>query len=559
MTPTMLLVMDYSPSMPDPTMDRLMISSLHDLHLRIFHSLPLLFIAFIAALTPCLRAGEPVIHEMPGKASPRFAVRADGRQLPVASFKDVHYAHFSMSDAVEIAVTALDGPVKVARVQPTAYGLKAAIEGVVVRFTVPRPMALVVQLDFREKLFLFADPPVDPVPATAVNAAALGAKGDGKTDNTAVLQKAIDDLPAGGTLFIPAGHFRSGSLRLRSHMRLHLAAGALLQASDDHTRIAPIPGWEATIAFLTGASLERLSITGAGTIDGNGYVVRKAREAALGIRKQAGRLLYLVNSKDVTIRGVTLRDSYSWNVNLMRCDRVRIAWMKVLSDVRLSNHDGLDVVGCSDVEVSDCFLFTEDDGLSPKAAEGREVSENHVYRNLVIWAHKANGIRVGSESRCRVMRNFLFEDIHLLNGACGIRLDTFEGAAYEDFTFRRVWMEDFLQTYDARYERDRERPFGSTDRSHAISFLVLRQKGSPLGAIRHITFEDVHWNDPRITARFEVPDAIVKERKEQAAAPLISGIIFRQCTVAGKPVTAGADIGLRVNDGIVSADVTFEP
>lgn len=107
------------------------------------------------------------------------------------------------------------------------------------------------------------------------------------------------------------------------------------------------------------------------------------------------------------------------------------------------------MVGCSDVEVSDCFLFTEDDGLTPKAAERREVSENHVYRNLVIWAHKANGIRVGSESRCRVMRNFLLENIHILNGADGIQLDTIEGAIYEDMTFRNIHIEDLLQHYDA--------------------------------------------------------------------------------------------------------------
>ena len=232
--------------------------------------------------------------------------------------------------------------------------------------------------------------------------------------------------------------------------------------------------------------------------------------------------------------------------------------MKVLSDVRLSNHDGIDVVGCSDVEVADSFLFTEDDGITPKAAEDREVSENHLYRNLVIWAHKANGIRIGSESKCRVMRNYRFEDIHLLNGANGIRLDTFEGAAYEDFTFRRVWMEDFLQFYDERYARDRERKM-IEDRSYAIVLLVTRQKGTPLGSIRRIRFEDVHWDDSRVTVRFEVPDAIIKERRESKSAPIIDGVVFRKCTVAGKAVSSGADIGLRPNDGIVSSNVVFEP
>lgn len=515
----------------------------------IFALFPVIFI------NPFSNGDENVAAEATSK---RFVLKIDGVALPVTAYKDVHYARIDFAGPVEVLVEAKDGPVTSARIQPTAHGLKATVEGATVRFTVPRPMSLVVQLDYREKLFLFLDPPTDPVPADAVNAATLGAVGDGRSDNTVVLQKAIDDLPEGGTLLLPAGHYRSGSLRLKSHMRLHLEDGALLQAPDEHTKVGSIPGWDSAIAFLTGSKLEHVAITGAGTIDGNGYIVRKAYEAERGIKKQPGRLLYLVDSKDIAIRGVTLRDSYSWNLHLMRCDRVSIAWIKVLSDVRLSNHDGIDVVGCCDVEVSDSFLFTEDDGITPKAAEDREVSENHVYRNLVIWAHKANGIRVGSESKCRVMRRFRFEDIHLLNGANGIRLDTFEGAAYEDFTFRRIWMEDFLQRYDDRYERDRERRM-IEDRSHAIVLLVLRQKDTPLGSIRRVTFDEVHWNDPRVTVRFEVPDAIVKERKEQGGGPLISDIVFRKCTVGGKAVSSGETIGLRPNDGVVSSGVVFEP
>lgn len=493
-----------------------------------------------------------------GPESQSFGLRAGGKPVPMTAYKDVHYARFTFVGPVEVEILAKDGPVKTAQVQPAAHAPRASIDGATVRFPVSRPMALVVQLDFREKLFLFVDPPADPIPADAMDAMAMGAVGDGRTDNTAVLQKAIDELPEGGTLLLPAGHFRSGSLRLKSRMRLHLDEGAILQAPDEHTKVASIPGWDYAIAFLTGSDLERVAITGAGTIDGNGYVVRKAYEAARDIRKQPGRLLYLVDAKDVSIRGVTLRDSYSWNLHLMRCDRVSISWIKVLSDVRLSNQDGIDVVGCSDVEVSDSFLFTEDDGITPKAAEGREVSENHVYRNLVIWAHKANGIRLGSESKCRSMRNFLFEDIHLLNGADGIRLDTTEGVYYEDIVFRRVRMEDFLQFYDERYERNRERPM-SEGRSRAIVLLVARQKEGPLGAIRRVAFEDVHWSDARIQARFDVPDAIVRQLKDGKSDPPIAEIVFRKCSVAGRPVSSGADIGLRPNDGVVSEGVVFEP
>lgn len=502
-------------------------------------------------------AGEP--YPTPGAPSSRFEVRLDGVDVPVAAYKDIHYCHFRLDDTAEIEIVAKDGPVTKARIQPASRGLAAKIEGTSVRFAVPAPMALVAQLDFREKLFLFADGPAERVPADALDIAKLGGVGDGKTDNTVLLQTALDGLPEGGTLVIPAGHFRSGTLHLRSAMRLHLDAGALLQALDDHEAITPIPGATSYVGFLVGTDLENVSITGPGTIDGNGYVVRKAYEAALKIKKQPGRLLYLRDCENISIRDVTLRDSYSWNVQFLRTDHVEVEGIQILSDVRLSNHDGIDVVGCSHVRVEDAFVFCEDDGITPKAAEDREVSEDHLYRNLVIWAHKANGIRIGSESACRVMRNFRFENIDILNGANGIRLDTIEGAVYEDMTFRNIHIEDLLQHYDDRHERNRERRMIESQ-SHALVLYVDRTKESrPLGGIRRLTFEGLHWGDARYRARIDMRDALMQRLREEKTAPPVSDIVFRGCTVAGKPARTLEELGLRSNDNVLSTRVRLEP
>ena len=66
------------------------------------------------------------------------------------------------------------------------------------------------------------------------NVRAFGATGDGTTDDTAAIQRAVDSLPAaGGTVLIPQGKYRIDalrSLRLRSNMHLHLADGASLVA-----------------------------------------------------------------------------------------------------------------------------------------------------------------------------------------------------------------------------------------------------------------------------------------------------------------------------------------
>lgn len=518
-------------------------------------------IALIASILPLLPFTAPAANlplVIPGETSTAFEVRLEGVPVRVIAYKDIHYAHFSIGSAADIEIITTDGTVEQARIQPDAFGLSSTITGNRVSFTIPRPMQVVAQIDFREKLFLFADPPLASAPEDSINAVNAGALGDGVTDNTTTLQKAIDGLPKGGTLLLPPGHYRSGTLRLRSHMRLHLEAGALLQAVDEHTGITPIPGSTSYIGFLVGTGLENVAVSGAGTIDANGYVVRKAYEKALAIKKQPGRILYLKNSKDISVTGVTLRDSYSWNVQMSFSDEITMQWVKILSDVRLSNHDGIDMVSCSGVRVSDCFIFCEDDGLSPKAAKGRDVVENHEYRDIVIWAHKANGIRVGSESDCKVMRNLLFENIHILNGSNGIRLDTTEGAHFENFTFRNVWIDDLLQHYDDRFHRNRERRMIEPASSAIVLYVTRNKVDSPLGAISGITFENVHWNDARITARFDIPEALVKEIAEKKVNPPISNVIFRHCTRAGEAIRSGADLGAKPNDGVVSEHVTFE-
>jgi polygalacturonase len=62
-----------------------------------------------------------------------------------------------------------------------------------------------------------------------------GAVGDGRTFDTAAVQKAIDacGLAGGGTVRIPPGTYRCQPLNLRSHTTLDLAKGATLLASDE--------------------------------------------------------------------------------------------------------------------------------------------------------------------------------------------------------------------------------------------------------------------------------------------------------------------------------------
>ena len=64
-----------------------------------------------------------------------------------------------------------------------------------------------------------------------VTAAPYFAVGDGKTMNTAALQKAIDDCTENECVYLPAGVYMTGALRLHSNMELYLEEGVVLQGT----------------------------------------------------------------------------------------------------------------------------------------------------------------------------------------------------------------------------------------------------------------------------------------------------------------------------------------
>ena len=79
----------------------------------------------------------------------------------------------------------------------------------------------------------------------ALNVRNFGAAGDGVHDDTAAIQSALDFLPSGGRLILPAGTYLTLPLRLKSHITVELKKGATLLGSPNRTKYPILPG-EAT-------------------------------------------------------------------------------------------------------------------------------------------------------------------------------------------------------------------------------------------------------------------------------------------------------------------------
>ncbi len=108
-----------------------------------------------------------------------------------------------------------------------------------------------------------------------------GAKGDGATIDTKAVQAAIDAChgDGGGTVLVPAGTFAVGTIEIKSHVTLHLTAGATLLGSADGTQYhavdaIPLTG-DSTLgdgnwALLFAVDAHDIAIEGPGRIDGQG-------------------------------------------------------------------------------------------------------------------------------------------------------------------------------------------------------------------------------------------------------------------------------------------------
>ena len=225
---------------------------------------------------------------------------------------------------------------------------------------------------------------------------AYGAVAGGQVLNTATIQSAIDAAAekGGGTVVIPAGVFRSGSLFLKKGVGLYLEAGAILKGSENiedyPKRLTRIEGhfepWR--MALINAEGLEQVRIGGPGILDGSGPIFwrafwqrRKENPKCTNLEVERPRLLFIDRCRDVRIEGLQLQDSGFWNLHLYRCRDVVIEGLRITipsanADLRGPSTDGIDVDSSQDVTIRRCYISTGDDNIALKGSKGPRADQD---------------------------------------------------------------------------------------------------------------------------------------------------------------------------------------
>ena len=265
--------------------------------------------------------------------------------------------------------------------------------------------------------------------------------------NAGAIQRALDAAGAagGGRVVVPAGTFPTGTLRLRSHVELHLEQGATLLAATDEGDYNPLDEYpenggsaaeQWTHEHLIIANrLEDVSITGPGVIDGNAEAfydepvfpdwcgawrsgLRWSRDKR---RLRPGQLIVFILCRDVAVTDLKVRQSTCWSLFLHGCENVMVRGYQAHNVLADANTDGIDIDSCRNVTVSDCIIDTGDDAIAIRGNDTRLPSprpcENVTITNCVLASSSA-GVRIGVG--CGAIRHVLLSNLLFSRSGTGV-------------------------------------------------------------------------------------------------------------------------------------------
>ncbi|MGN7705295.1 rhamnogalacturonidase [Chryseobacterium sp. 22543] len=230
-----------------------------------------------------------------------------------------------------------------------------------------------------------------------------------KNDSTVLQTKqvqAVIDLAAkngGGVIIVPKGTFLISSVFFKQGTHLHLENGAKLKGSDD---ISDFPVVETRMegqtvkyfpALINADGLNGFTISGKGTLDGNGLRFWKAfwkrrqwNPKCTNMDEMRPRIIYISNSKNVQVEGITVKNSPFWSTHYYKSEFVKLLNLTILAPkepVKAPSTDAVDIDACTNFLIKNCYMSVNDDAIALKGGKGPKADktpENGENRNIII-------------------------------------------------------------------------------------------------------------------------------------------------------------------------------
>lgn len=380
------------------------------------------------------------------------------------------FCSFDINGQAEVEVSTVK-PLDKLVVLPESKGIVPMISGQKFSFAIDKPMQLVAEPDGKNgALLIFANPPETNVPK----------QGDPNV------------------IYYGPGEHKAGKIELTDNQTLYLAPGAVVSGGIH-------------------AKGKNITIRGRGVLDGIAY------ERFKGPTRYP---VTLEECTDLVVEGIVVKDGWSWCFVPRNCDKVTIDNVKLVT-CRVENGDGFDVTNSTNVTISNCFVRSDDDAITPKGMTYDKVGkpvENFKVENCVLWTDRAHIFRFGAECNAEAFRNIHFKNIDIIHFPdiwtfdqvpfC-MSFETAEGMDMENMLFEDIRIRTNGQTgfIDLRPKVTMwSRPpiFGSINNVifRNISFTgpagtkpgIIRISGPAPGYnVSNVTFENVTFNNELIT------------------------------------------------------------
>jgi len=394
-----------------------------------------------------------------------------------------------------------------------------------------------------------------------------GVSADSTRIQTAEIQAVIDRASAagGGVIVVPRGTFLSGALFFKRGTHLHIEEGGKLKGID---AIKHYPILKTRIegqtrdyfaALVNADSVDNFTISGKGTIDGNGlrfweefWIRRRFNPECTNLEALRPRLVYISNCNDVQVQDVHLINSGFWTNHLYRCQRVKYIGCTIFAphepaESKAPSSDAIDIDVCTDVLVHGCRISVNDDAVVIKGGKGtwadKQPENGPTERVIVQHCHYGfvhGCLTLGSESIHD--RNIILRDCHV------------------DAASRVLWLKMRPDT-PQHYEQLRvERITGSCG-----SFLFVRpwtqffqpseRKDMPLSECNDITIRDISMRCRRFLdigksekyrlSRFTFEDIDVEDERGEFNTEAIDDVRSSRVNIRKRQTTSMAKAGTR--------------